>query len=236
MIKAILFDLDGTLLPLDQDVFTKTYIGAFVKKMSPYYAPEAFLGVLMRTLGELTQNDGRLTNEALVTECFVSELGESILRHMDVIDEFYSRDFESVRAVCGCDPNADAAVKAVKELGFRVVLATMPVFPETATRARVRWAGLDWEDFELVTTYENSRTCKPDPNYYLEIANKLGISPEECLMVGNDTLDDMAAEEVGMKVFLLTDNLLNREGKDITRYPRGGFKELLVYINEKMTV
>ena len=235
MLKAILFDLDGTLLPLDQDVFTRTYIGAFVKKMSPYYAPEAFLNVLVRSLGEVTKNDGSKTNEEVITECFVDELGSGILDKMSVIREFYERDFEGVRAVCGFDSDSVKTVKLAKDMGMKVALATMPVFPKTATRARVRWAGLDWEDFDLVTTYENSSYCKPDPKYYVDVAERLGVTPEECLMVGNDTLDDMAAERAGMNVFLLTDFLVNRENKDISRYKNGGFDELLAYINEKIS-
>ena len=33
---------------------------------------------------------------------------------------------------------------------------------------------------------------------------KLNVSPEECLMVGNDVSEDMIAETIGMKVFLIT--------------------------------
>ena len=34
-IKAILFDLDGTLLPMDQNVFTKDYFGRLAAWMGP---------------------------------------------------------------------------------------------------------------------------------------------------------------------------------------------------------
>ena len=236
MLKAVLFDLDGTLLPLDQDVFTKTYIGAFARKMSVYYAPEAFVGVLVRSLSDLVESDGRMTNEELVNSTFASELGAEILDRLPIINEFYEKDFEGVKAVCGFDPKASEIVKAVRGMGLKTALATMPVFPRVATESRMRWAGLDAEDFELVTTLENSCFCKPNPNYYTDIAKRLGVLPEECLMVGNDTLDDMEAEEAGMNVFLLTDCLVNRENKDISRYENGGFDELLAYINKKMTV
>lgn len=230
MIKAILFDLDGTLLPLDQEVFTKTYIGLFVKKMVSHgYDAQKFLSAMVKSLTALASNDGSVRNEELIRNVFISELGQRIAEDQRVIDEFYARDFEGVRAVCGKNPDVSELISSLKDK-YRLVLATMPAFPETATKARICWAGLDYNDFELVTTYENSFTCKPNPAYYLEIAKKLGVEPDECLMVGNDTLDDMAAEQVGMNVFLLTDNLLNREGKDITRYDRGGFDELEAYI------
>ena len=115
-------------------------------------------------------------------------------------------------------------------MGYRVVLATNPLFPAIATRNRIRWAGLNPEDFELVTTYENSHYCKPNPDYYREILGKLSLDGSQCLMVGNDVGEDMIAGILGMKVFLLTDCLINSAGGDISVYPNGSFPELLHYI------
>jgi FMN phosphatase YigB (HAD superfamily) len=92
------------------------------------------------------------------------------------------------------------------------------------------WAGLDHNDFELYTTYENSCFAKPNLDYYREILGKLDLKAEECLMVGNDVSEDMVAEKLGMKVFLLTDCLLNKDNEDISKYPSGSFKELKEYI------
>ena len=96
----------------------------------------------------------------------------------------------------------------------------------------MRWAGLNPEDFDLITTYENSRHCKPNPDYYRDILATLNLNPENCVMVGNDVQEDMVAETLGMKVFLLTDNLINRTGEDISRYPHGSFCELMSFIQE----
>ena len=111
-----------------------------------------------------------------------------------------------------------------------MVLATNPLFPAVATYSRIRWTGLTPEDFLLVTTYENATRCKPNPDYYLEILDKLGLVPEECLMVGNDAEEDMIAAQTGMKVFLLTDCLINKKNRDISAFPSGSFPELLTYI------
>ena len=115
-------------------------------------------------------------------------------------------------------------------MGYQVILATNPLFPAIATQSRIRWAGLEPEDFERITTYENARFCKPNPDYYREILGKLNLNPSDCLMVGNDVDEDMIAETLGMKVFLLTDCLINRNQADISRYPSGGFPELLQYV------
>jgi FMN phosphatase YigB (HAD superfamily) len=99
-----------------------------------------------------------------------------------------------------------------------------------ATERRIAWAGLSTTDFELYTTYENSRFCKPNPAYYLEVMQKLGVAPEECLMVGNDVEEDMIAETLGCRVFLLTNDLINRGGTDISRYPNGDYRDLIEFI------
>ena len=112
------------------------------------------------------------------------------------------------------------------------VLATNPIFPAIATEHRMRWAGLSPDDFVHYTTYENSRFCKPNLAYYTEITDRLGVSPEECLMVGNDVGDDMVTENLGMKVFLLTDCLINKENVDLSAYPHGGFAELSAFIED----
>ena len=76
-----------------------------------------------------------------------------------------------------------------------------------ATYQRTQWAGLDIEDFELITTYEDSHACKPNPLYYKEILEKCNLQPEEVIMIGNDTKEDFAATLVGIPMILVTDTV-----------------------------
>ena len=114
------------------------------------------------------------------------------------------------------------------------MLATNPLFPAVATHSRIRWAGLEPGDFALVTTYENSRRCKPDPDYYRDILEELGLTAEECVMVGNDACEDLAAAQAGLPVFLLTDCLICKPGCDISRVPHGGFGDLRSWLDGLM--
>ena len=82
-----------------------------------------------------------------------------------------------------------------------------------------------------MTTYEGSHYCKPNPDYYREVLSTIGLSPDECVMVGNDVGDDMVAEGLGIRVFLLTDCLINRGNADISVYPSGGVDELIAFID-----
>ena len=81
------------------------------------------------------------------------------------------------------------------------------------------------------TTYENTCYCKPNPDYYRDLLQRLDCQAEECLMIGNDVEEDMIAESIGMKVFLLTDCMINKKERDISVFPHGGFKDLLQYLD-----
>ena len=232
MLKLVLFDLDGTLLPMDQDVFIKTYFGALAKKMAlKGYDPEKFIKSIWTSVLAMIKNDGSSTNEKVFWKVFSEIYGEEVIKEEPYLEEFYKNEFQNVKSVCGFNPEADKTVKKIKEKGLLLGLATNPVFPAIATESRVSWAGLSKSDFELITTYENSSFCKPNLSYYTEIFSSLGVKAEEVLMVGNDVSEDMVAEKLGAKVFLLTDCLINKNNADISLFPHGSFSGLLEYIN-----
>lgn len=230
-IKAVLFDLDGTLVPMDQDVFVGDYFKRISTKLALYgYDPKQFIDTIWKGTYAMIKNNSDKCNEEVFWDCAKTVYGEKILDDKPLFDEFYEQEFDKVKAVCGYNPEAKDTVKRLKEMGYRVALATNPIFPERATRWRIGWAGLTPDDFEFYTTYENINSCKPNPAYYIECAARIGCKPEECLMVGNDVGDDMVAERVGMKVFLLTDCLINKTENDISQYPNGSFDELMEYV------
>ena len=210
-IKNVLFDLDGTLLPMDMEEFTNGYFGLLTEKMAPRgYDPEALIGAVWAGTAAMVKNDGSRTNEDAFWAKFAQLFGAEALA------------VQRARQFCGYDPLAAQAVRTIKASGRRVVLATNPIFPAAATRSRLSWAGLEPADFELVTTYENSR--------YREILDRLGLRGEDCLMVGNDMTEDTAAAELGMQVFLITSCLINKEGKDVNAWPHGGFDDLIRFV------
>jgi FMN phosphatase YigB (HAD superfamily) len=232
-IKVILFDLDGTLLPMDQDLFIKAYFKGLAKKAAPYgYEPKDLVNTIWTGIAAMAKNDGTKPNDKVFWDTFSQKYGKDSLKDKAVFDDFYLNEFEDIKEICGFNPNAKATVDKVKSMGYRVVLATNPVFPEVAVRARLRWAGLDADDFEICTTYENSVSCKPNFDYYRHLIDKLNVTPEECLMVGNDVEEDMVVETIGIKVFLLTDYIINKNNKDISGYPNGNFEDLFNYIRK----
>ncbi len=230
-ITTVLFDLDGTLLPMDQDEFVRSYFKLLAKKVAPLgYDPASLIDNIWAGTAAMVKNDGSRKNEEAFWAQFAKFYGDKVYDDIPVFDKFYSEEFNLAKDVCGFAPMAKKIVDGLRERGFEVVLATNPIFPPVATISRISWAGLSAESFSLITNYSNSSYCKPNPKYYQEILSKIGKAPEECLMVGNDVEEDMVAQSLGMKVFLLTDCIINKKDRDVSVYPHGGFDDLAAYL------
>ena len=232
MITTVMFDLDGTLLPMDQELFVRTYLNGLCAKAVPHgYEPKKLAESIWAGVGAMVKNDGAKRNEEVFWDAFTAIHGETARADEAMFEAYYRVEFQQVKDVCGFQPLTKVLIEQLKEKGLRLVLATNPIFPAIATESRMRWAGIAPEDFALYTTYENSRFSKPNPDYYRDILAQLQLQPEECLMVGNDVDEDMVpAQQLGLEVFLLTDCLINKNGRDISGYRHGNFADLMDYV------
>ena len=213
--KAVLFDLDGTLLPMEQSVFTKKYFGELYRRLAPLglLTLEKTVEAIWYGTKCMVKNDGSRFNIEVFWEnfsSFTSITGDELITVRELCDGFYSNEFHRARQVCGENPLARRAVELAGGNGKRkVVLASNPVFPRVGQISRFSWVGLDEKDFALITSYENQRFCKPNPEYYTEICRVIGVEPSECLMIGNDEREDaQAASLAGLDCFLVTDCLI----------------------------
>lgn len=219
---------------MDQEVFTKAYFKTLTTALLPYgYDPQKLIEAIWAGTSAMIKNDGKKSNKELFWDVFVSVYKIDLKISMPLFDKYYRTAFNDIKKYCGFNPDVAKALHKIHNMGLKTVLATNPIFPGEAVENRIRWSGLNVSDFEFYTSYENSSYSKPNPNYYKWIASSLNATPSECLMVGNDVSDDMTASETGMNVFLLTDCLINKDGKDISAYANGSFPELLEYIAEK---
>lgn len=231
--QAILFDLDGTLLPMDEAVFVKRFYGLLVPYITPAGMSQKVVGdMLNKSLKHVICNDGSCTNEqAFINyyDAFGRENGCEI--KLSAFEEFYATVFDrEVRDSCGFDPQAKRVVAFIKSTNTPIILATNPFFPRVGTYARLGWAGLDPKDFYEITTYENSHYCKPNLMYYRELFERTGFDPDKCLMVGNNVAEDMIAKQLGCDVYLIVRNLINPNGVDITQFKHGDLCSLLDYL------
>ena len=232
-IKHILFDLDGTLLPMVQDEFVKFYMPLLAKSYmnaGVSLDPKKFIGAVWAGYEAMVKNDGSCTNREAFWSYIEPELPISTEESEKIALNFYADEFN--QAICTTKPNpvSNQIVKRAKERGFETYLATNPVFPRCATMNRIRWAGLDAEDFKVITTYETCTYCKPNPEYFRGILEEFSLDPSECLMVGNDVEEDLAIRSLGVKTYLVTDTMENKKDLPVKSDYIGTLEELLKFI------
>lgn len=212
-INTILFDLDGTLLPMEVENFTNIYFKLLAKKAVPYgFEPKPLVDAVWGGTKAMMQNDGSVKNIRRFWAVFGERLGEKALALKDEFDAFYREEFHGVRAATEENPLAKKLIEGLKAKGYTLALATNPLFPLDGVKTRLSWISLSAEDFSHVTSYENSSYCKPNPQYFSDILKQLGKKPEECLMVGNDAREDLGAVQAGIRTCLITDCLDNPDG------------------------
>lgn len=225
--KAIFFDLDGTLLPMDMNVFMKAYFKELCISLVKYgVTAEKLVESVWAGTKSMVKNDGTCSNEKRFWDTFFALTGIVSDTIFDETNYFYSHEFNRAKSATGENPLARAAVDAAKGNGRTVVLATNPLFPRPGQLSRISWIGLNEDDFALITSYESDCFCKPNPEYYLDICRRLELQPCDCLMIGNDVGEDMfAAAAAGIDGYLVTDCMIPADKP--WDGPQGSFAEMV---------
>lgn len=232
MFETVLFDLDGTLVPMDMDVFVKEYFRAIGKKFAGMIDSKKLLNAIYAgTMAMIKDDDHEKSNMDVFWAYFYNHIDFPRELLDPLFTEFYQDDFAHLKAHTYPNPLAHSLIELLFSHGCRVVIATNPVFPEMAIRERLDWVGIGDFPYKLVTTYENMHFCKPRIEYYREILSRIGIEPDSCLMVGNDVEEDLVARKLGIKTFLVEDWLLNRKQKKIETDYRGSFADLVTFFD-----
>ncbi|WP_409177382.1 HAD family hydrolase [Brevibacillus fortis] len=236
-VNTILFDLDGTLLEMQTEPFVKSYLVEVGRHVGDKYDTEKLLALIWDATKAMIMNqEPDKTNEQVFIEHFMEHSEWEREEIWPLFDSFYRDVFPTLSHLTYPSPWAKQIIAAAKEQGFRVAVATNPVFPRDAIHHRLAWIGMSPDDFELVTVYEESHFTKPNPGYYNEICQKLGVEPIDCVMVGNHMQEDMVASKLGMKTFLVTNWMEDRGEPQYQVDQRGSLEELCTAISEKSGV
>lgn len=216
MIKNILFDLDGTLINMDQDKFLELYMMSLYNYSKDEYKDVyELIDIIKKGVYLMVTNNGEKTNEEVFYEHFKSIHKDKTDEILKKYEGYYNSDFIITKKATSLKPSAPLLIKELKEKGYNLILATNPIFPRIATLNRIKWAGLDPNDFTYISTYENSCYSKPNIKYYEEILNKLNLNKEECLMIGNDTTEDYVITNLDIPCIILKENLINKNNLEL---------------------
>lgn len=201
MIKAVLLDMDNTLLHNPDARFA----GAFRRLFDDFFLGEFAIEGSIDALRAGFANIGRdlvncPSNAQALVDCLAHWLP---LGHDDAaqaLRRFYAEVYGELQPLVSPVDGAAALVEDLLEQGLLLAVATNPLYPESAILQRLEWAGLGGlvGEFAIVTHSENMHFAKPQPEYIAEVVARVGIEPDEALMVGDSAVNDrQAARAIG---------------------------------------
>ena len=180
MIQAVLFDIDGVLMD-SLDANTRFFQDILEKAGYPKPARAAYKKVfhlpLIDTLRELARPD---TEEELER---MFELAQAVTYRSELLKE---------------TPRAKETVRALRK---KYALGIVSSRRQRGIERYFEFSKLK-RHFKVVVCYEDSAEHKPHPEPLLAAAKRLGVSPKECVFVGDSDTDIEAGRAAGMKTIL----------------------------------
>jgi len=229
--KAILFDLDGTLLPMDVQEFMALYGKAVTQAFIDFEEASAIFPQILKSLEAILFSKEADTNYNKFFNHFEEHMPQEKEVYINRFNKFYEDGFETVKAATASSSDMIKAVEILKSKGYKLIIATNPIFPMEANKSRIRWAGLDINHFDHVTSFEKNTSCKPHLEFYQEVLKENGLRAEEVLMVGNDVQEDLIIKALGASTYLINDHLINRKpNEDINTDYCGSYKDFLSFV------
>ncbi len=235
-INTIIFDLDGTLLPMDTEAFMMEYnklLGAYFMDIVD---PNMFIKAMWQSTKETIENLEARKNYEVFKEAMKKKIDGDVDLYYKRIYEFYDDAFLKLGEYAGSSPEIVEAISVLKTKGYRLIIATNPLFPMKANHHRISWAGLSPEDFDYISCFEENHYCKPHLDFYEEVLSINNIDVNTALMVGNDVDEDLIARDLGLMTYLIEDHLLHRSGKAIETDYRGCYEDFLNFVKALKSV
>lgn len=230
--KTFLFDLDGTLLPMNERDFEKVYFKTLYESCSDLISQQDLVQMVWSATKQMVMNIEYRTNEEVFYSIFRKLVGEDRFQALEPrLTQYYEEGFGATRAATSTSSALIAAVNLLKEKGYACHIATNPMFPRLAIDQRIEWTGIDPSQFSSVTYFEESHYCKPQIQYYQEILDKHQLDPKQTMMVGNNELEDMIARNLGLETFLVEDCILPSDQAIEPSY-RGSASDFLNYVKQ----
>lgn len=233
-ITTFLLDLDDTLLGNAMNTFLPPYFAALEACLDSFLVGRDIRQTMAKCVQAMQANkDPATTNMAVFMAELARELGVSAETVQPSIDTFYKEAFPQLQEHTEYFPEAVEIVTYLLSKGYKVVIATNPLFPATAIEQRMKWAGVQNFPYTLITTMENSHFSKPDPLYYREILRKTDSTPAETWMVGDDPFNDIIpAHSVGIKTWWIDHRFEQQPDVEIPCDKKGSLPDVLAWLTD----
>lgn len=232
MINTILLDLDGTVLPLDMDLFMTIYFNEMSKVFNDLPDHEMVVKNIWAATDAAVKNTEKITNENAFMNAYSELIVGDLEEHKRRFEKFYDEGFLQTKQSVVENEWIKKSVNILKEKGYTLALATNPIFPMKAIYHRIKWAGFEPSDFLYISYFEKNHYCKPQIKYYEEVLNAIGKKPSECMMVGNDVQEDMVVGKMGVKTYLITNHMLHRTQEPIVADYKGNYEDFYRFVDK----
>lgn len=202
MIKAVLLDLDNTLLSNPDRQFAI----AFMKAFDDHFKAQLGIDNLAQTFRKGIQLSGQSretiqTNTDVMLQLLSDETGATTEQVQNIWQSFYETAYLGLRQYTAPIENNISLIESLLQQNIAVAIATNPIYPKIAIYERLKWAGLASyiEHFTFITHSNNMHYAKPHPAYYAEVIARIGIEPDEALMIGDSIGNDIQpANQIGI--------------------------------------
>ena len=231
-IDTLLFDLDGTIIDMKRRAEMIFYFRAY-RRFNSFFNPVSFFVSFRKSISAVLNNNTEQLNYDVFLENIARYAGVTPQVISTLISELIERDFQPLKSFFTPVAGAKEALHLARELGYRLVLVTNPVFPMATVLYRLRWAGLTPDNFVFITHSQNMNRCKPGLEFYNRLLARLTFKPEHCLMIGN-THEDLPAHDIGIRTFLVETHLSKKSVRRIITNERldarGSYPDLIEWM------
>lgn len=205
MIKAVLLDLDNTLLHNQDEAFAAAYLRLVGEYLGARWRRDDLSGTFLRAIHALTgRRDMQQTNTDLLLSILCRETGVPALDIRAALEDFHHNRYPALQTYTRPVPGAAELVQSLREQQYAVAIVTNPIYPAEAIRQRLAWANLPhtFDAYALVTNADIMRYTKADPAFYVEVAARIGVEPDEAIMIGDSLKNDIQpAQQVGLHTY-----------------------------------
>ncbi|MDM8520231.1 HAD family hydrolase [Anaerolineales bacterium HSG6] len=232
MITTILLDLDNTLIGNDMNDFLPPYFAGLASYLGNRLGDKSLPHMLSQGVQLITNDTSSADNYTLFMDNFAEQIGYPVTELQPLLIQFYAETFPTLQQYTSFRPSAHPLIEQLLADGYKVVIATNPVFPQTAIEQRLEWAGIADFPYPLVTTMENSFSCKPQLVYYEAILETVNSQPHECWMVGDNLSHDIEpAHTLGCKTWWIPNGRAEENSPSYDQH--GELVDLLRFVQAK---
>jgi FMN phosphatase YigB (HAD superfamily) len=237
MIKAILLDLDDTLIQNDMNAFFPRYMSLLASHLADVVPSDDFFRHAMDAAQVAIRSENPITtNYEEFMAHFLSKVEHEADEMEPLFADFYASRFAALSDAIRPQPAAAGLLEYLFERDNRVIVATNPLMPASAIMQRMAWgdAGAGRYPYALITTLENMHYAKPRPQYFAEILARIDVTHDQAIMVGDSWTDDISpAAAAGLNTYWVAKEEGNRPPGDPSRVDgHGTFDEFAAAVQD----